>query len=670
MGFPLGTHLTAQETTVTVNPGVQRFIGDVSELDRAKYFLIHANGISPELQEFYEDYNVGRTGRGFKGPGIEAKTITGSVGMYPDFTPKRAREKSVNGHVLTEHPKNVYKEGVDVEAFANWAVQYFKMLDDSQLPSWYEPMNEPFVHAPDFYDEPGWDPVAALRVKSEMCELYRALGEKIRAEPALSRMKVIGFASAWPHYEQNDFRNWEVNMKLFMDVAGEHVDAISYHLYESVNKEGHDFRRAGSNNDAMMDLIESYSYSKWGTIKPHAVTEYGRITDKEFTLIKNAQSVRSQNAMIFGLFDRQDRLEVAIPFTVDRASWNITKANNFMPYQAVLWRPDTMGVPIDQVNDWVFTDRIHFYSLWKSVKGMRVLAKTSNPDIQVQAFVDKNTLYVALNNLDDKPQSVQLEIDNLRTGVKGILSKSLTVPEDASPIYDEKKISDSPSDISLRFGETLVLEYEFRMPVKFTETLKTTRYYHENHIQPIVAREKMKYEYNSENLANNVAFASLSLGIGRLPEHSKEPSVRVNGKSVDVPANWKGYSQEGRKTFFGVIEIPVPKELIKAENSVSVSFPDSGGHVSSLVLNVTQFKDRNVSRPRQPPPRPERRVARHSTTYHKWTSNDGVEIEALFLGVRGESVGLRTRNGKSYVIPFTRLSDESVAAAKKLAGER
>jgi len=36
----------------------------------------------------------------------------------------------------------------------------------------------------------------------------------------------------------------------------------------------------------------------------------------------------------------------------------------------------------------------------------------------------------------------------LRTGVKGILSKSLTVPEDASPIYDEKKISDSPSDIS------------------------------------------------------------------------------------------------------------------------------------------------------------------------------------------------------------------------------
>jgi hypothetical protein len=662
----------AQENTVTVNPEVQKFIGDVSELDRGKYFLLHANGNDPQLRKFYEDYNVERTGRGFKGPGKEAKNITGRVGVYPEVTDKKTDIKLVNGYVTTEHPKDVYKEGVDIEGFSDWTVQYFKGLNESDMPSWYEPMNEPFVHAPEFYDEPGWDPVAALRVKREMCELYKALGEKINAEPALSHMRVIGFASAWPHYEQNDFRNWEVNMKLFMDIAGEHMDAISYHLYSSVTKDGHDYRRAGSNNDAMMDLIETYSFFKWGAIKPHAVTEYGGLEGKEFSLVKNAQSVRSQNAMIFGLFDRQDRLEFAIPFTVDKASWHITEANNFMPYKAVLWRPDKMGVPLDQVNEWVFTDRIHFYSLWKAVKGMRVFVSTSNPDIQAQAFVDKRKLFLALNNLDHEPQRVKLLVGERGLGVNDVLIKSLTVPKDAAPTYHEKEVAKSPTEISLNFGETVVLEYELQRPVKFKQKLKTTRYYHKRHIQPIVAGEKMKFDYSSKNPAKNIAYASLSLGIGRNPQHSKQPSVRVNGKSIDVPTNWKGYSQEGRKTFFGTIEIPVAAKLIKAKNTVTISFPDSGGHVSSLVLNVTQaagdaasVRDTSVNRSRRGTARVGAKVV-----YEIWTSKDGAKIEARFLGLQGDSVMLMTKNGRAYVVPFSRLSAESLAMAKHMAEKK
>ena len=53
----------------------------------------------------------------------------------------------------------------------------------------------------------------------------------------------------------------------------------------------------------------------------------------------------------------------------------------------------------------------------------------------------------------------------------------------------------------------------------------------------------------------------------------------------------------------------------------------------------------------------------------KWKSNDGAEIEARFLGLQGESVKLVTKNGKSYVVPFSRLSEDSVAAAKKLAAK-
>ena len=53
----------------------------------------------------------------------------------------------------------------------------------------------------------------------------------------------------------------------------------------------------------------------------------------------------------------------------------------------------------------------------------------------------------------------------------------------------------------------------------------------------------------------------------------------------------------------------------------------------------------------------------------KWTSNDGKNIEARFLGLKGASVKLLMKNGKAYDVPFTRLSAESVALAKKM-GEK
>lgn len=53
-------------------------------------------------------------------------------------------------------------------------------------------------------------------------------------------------------------------MKMFMDVAGANMDALSIHLYDGVNQIGQDTRRSGSNMEAVLDLIESYSFQKWG----------------------------------------------------------------------------------------------------------------------------------------------------------------------------------------------------------------------------------------------------------------------------------------------------------------------------------------------------------------------------------------------------------------------
>ncbi|MEZ7945920.1 MAG: hypothetical protein QMB73_07670, partial [Flavobacteriaceae bacterium] len=54
----LNNSLCAQVNVVLVEPTVKKFIGDVSELDRSKYFNIHAQGKTPLLESFYKQYNV------------------------------------------------------------------------------------------------------------------------------------------------------------------------------------------------------------------------------------------------------------------------------------------------------------------------------------------------------------------------------------------------------------------------------------------------------------------------------------------------------------------------------------------------------------------------------------------------------------------------------------
>jgi len=582
--------LNAQVSVVLVEPSAQKFIGHISELDRTKYFTIHAPGSSPLLESFYKEYNVEQSGRGFYGPGIDAKKLMGEVGAYPKSKNKNDENlKPVNRYVATEHPRNLYKEGIDLEAVSDWAVEYFKNVKENNRPLWYEPMNEPFVHAKDFYEEKDWDPVAELRVKTEMSKLFRALAEKIHAEPSLKNIKVMGYSAAWPSFELKDFKNWETNMGLFLDIAGDELDAISYHLYDGVNQVGQENKRSGSNNEAIMDLIETYSHQRWGFIKPHAITEYGGIEVSEFSLIRNMQSIRSQNAMIFGLLDREDRLEISIPFTTDNAKWHINKANNYLPYKAVLWRAENMGVPKNQITGWVYTNRIQFYELWKGVKGKRVFVSTSNPDIQVQAFLDEKKLFVALNNLDDNAQQVALDIESIKSNIIDLLVKSLTIYKEDFPLYYEKTVSSIPEVFSIDPAETIVLEFNLKNSITFKNQIKSKRYYSSNYLVPIEADNELVFEFN--DVALGVGFAKLSMSIGRGHDLSKTPEVFVNGSKVEVPLNWKGYDQANRKKFFGAIEIPVPIELIKQNNSVRVTFPDTGGHLSSLILDVEKIID-------------------------------------------------------------------------------
>ncbi|WP_063851056.1 carbohydrate-binding protein [Flammeovirga sp. SJP92] len=578
--------VTAQ-TTATINHKVRRYIGGVSSLDRSKFFNLHSNWKDSELNKFYNDYNA-YPSRGFWGPYSYSKSKGNAVGTYPGDKSGNNNLKNVTRFVATEHPYNLFKDGLNATAAANWAAEYYKdYVSDSERPEYFEPMNEPFVHANDYYSG-GWNLAEEDRIKLQMAKVFAAIGKKIHDTPALAKMKIIGYSSAWPSMELNNFSHWDENQKMFMDIAGADMDAFSTHLYDGVNVTGQNNQRSGSNSEAILDLIETYSHAKWGTVKPHAITEYGAIASgygDNYSDIESIQTVRGINHMLFNLLDRENKIEISIPFITDKSTWHLTPGNNYQPYGAALFIPTNIGQPT--VAGWKYSPKIHFYELWKKVKGNRVHVTTDNPDVQIQGFASGNMLYVALNNLDDANQNVALDFVNGLGGLQSVTKKSLKIYSNSAPNMNISTSGAAPSALTLIAGETVVLEYKFSSAISFDNTIRDHKYYTSKHLQAINANTAINFSFSG--VQTGTGLASIQLGIGRKHDRSKKPIVKINGTTVAVPNNWKGYDQANRKDFFGVIEIPFDISLLQASNTVSVTFPDGGGHISSMILEVKKY---------------------------------------------------------------------------------
>ena len=100
-------------TNIDIFPKIKRMIGDISTLDRSKYFNIHSGPDDVE-PGFYTDYNVSQSGRQFWSPGSAAIQITGEegVGNYPPPLSGDTELREVRRYIATDHPYNVYEEGL------------------------------------------------------------------------------------------------------------------------------------------------------------------------------------------------------------------------------------------------------------------------------------------------------------------------------------------------------------------------------------------------------------------------------------------------------------------------------------------------------------------------------------------------------------------------------
>ncbi|WP_299664996.1 beta-agarase [uncultured Polaribacter sp.] len=588
----------SQENIVEVNLTTQKFIGKESKLDRKKYFSMHDSyqnwDLASDADYLFETLGI-EFGRAFSGPGPFRNTKDNTLPSthraeelaaknYKNIENAPMYEKFVTKDiVITDHPRDAYQLNQNHEDVAKYNVAYLKKAYPV-MPKYYEVINEPFVHSIDYVGS--WDETQP--VVEDMCYLHKAVADKVHAE--IPEIMVGGYASAYPEVERLDFTHWNTRMKPFMDIAGESMQFFATHIYDGRNVTGGYTKRSGSNSEAILDIIEAYSYVKWKKIKPHLISEYGftaqGLTDnKPYSEELNGICLVAYNRILMSLLDKPDRMLKAVPFITAKASWFYNSKNNpnKYPYPWVIKKRDADG-------SYTFTHLKKFYELWKDVNGNRIDITSNNPDIQVHAFQNETKTFIAINNLTEEAQPVNLRFLNnsdqfiKNTTLRRLYNSASKVPK--LVYFTDLKTVD---DLVLKAGETVILECDVE-GVKIENTIVEKNFYSNTYLQRIEADKELVFNFSDVD-ENTEGRAFIRMGLSRKHHLSKEPEVTVNGNPVEVPSNWAGYDQKPRDQFFGVIYIPVDVKFVKAgNNEVKITFQENGGQVSSVILNQEIYK--------------------------------------------------------------------------------
>ncbi|GHB63663.1 hypothetical protein [Persicitalea jodogahamensis] len=573
---------------IEVDFTTERAIGGSSQLDRSAYFNLHQgrslNEFSAaERKYLFEDLRIGDGGREFSGAG----TLEADLGNLPDEATMRARGESylqkqpvlkdlrqMGGVISTDHPRRVFSMEVDPERLAQHTTHYFNYYfgKNKPLPAYYEPINEPFVHAGEFGKN-------SDEVISRMCQYHALLADKMHQQ--VPGVKIVGYASAWPEYDFKDFTIWEQRMKQFMDVAGEKMDYLSVHLYDGMNLEGSIAKRSGSNSEAILDLIETYSFIKWGYVKPMMISEFG-ITGKgwsdRYLEARNALTVNSIHNLTMGIMERPEVIKRAVPFITGKSQWYLN-SHPGQPYQWVILRPSAND------SGWEFTSLAGYYDMWKNVEGTRAWTQSSDPDVATAAFVSKGKAFLVLKNLEDDSPKIQLKALKGNMRIKGITQKVWYMNPDSSVNYQTTEIREIPAEIDMPKAGMILFEIAYDAPNAevFQQKLNQTKYYSQTYLQPVKKGTPLTFEINGVNQKAEKAY--LRLALSRNHDLSLKPKVTLNGKPLKVPDDWAGYDQKSRHSFFGSLVIPVDGTLVQQDNVAQITFDDAdGGRVSSVVL--------------------------------------------------------------------------------------
>ncbi len=612
-------NISAQES-IDINLNVKHIVGGISELDRSKFITIHNDSKESDWdgdnftknlrKDFLEGYDVylGRdTGGvswylnniqedpnrvGYADPiditaqGLEAKNYFAECTWLHDYEKRKdlilATQFSAFWTGASKQPTKLGWKLAGADAAGEFIGRFVKSFhggNGPNTPTLVEIINEPA------YETLG-GPSNYTNSIQEIADYHLEAAKAIKFQAP--NVKIGGYTAAFPNLDAGNFKRWENRWKLFMDIAGDKMDFWSLHLYDFPSiSNGKKILRSGSNMEATLDMIDHYSQLSFGKIKPYVISEFGSqmhdYMSKPWSSYRDWLHIKALNAQLMAFLERPNTIEKVLPFIVAKAEWGYW---NNIPYNHRLMRKE--NEPESYTGKWVYTDMVKFYQLWKNVKGTRVDTKSSNLDIQVDAYINENKVYVIINNLNFSETLIQPNIVDFNGAVATkVLKKHLTLIKD-KVILEEEALSGTGFEILLGAESTIVLEYTFDKPIEINETSNETKYFANTYYKPINAEKINTFTIDAVE-KKEFGEAILRLGLGRDHGKSLQPKLKVNNKDIKLPKNWRGYNQADRDRFFGVLEIPVPYDVLQGSNEILVEFPDSGGHISSMSLQVFNF---------------------------------------------------------------------------------
>jgi len=450
-------------------------------------------------------------------------------------------------------------------------------------PIYLEILNEPLYQVTDAPHELGLDnPIDPIKV----FEFHNTAAEGVRKYN--TDVKIGGFTVAFPIFEERNFARWSERMKLFIDTSGEYMDVYSTHFYDL--EDSNKFK--GSRLEATLDMVDHYSMVKLGHTKEHLISEYGgrnrNMEREQWSPLRDWWFLKAASPMLLQFLDRPDSILTSIPFVPIKALWG---TNGDIPYNWRLLRQAKEGVG-EEGEDWVFTEMVKFYELWSDVNGTRVDTFTTNPNILIDSYVDENKAYVIISNLTSASENVLLhKLGNSDAQIQSVKIKHLYL-DGTKPKLDVINASADTDNFDLAAEATIIVEYTYDTDLNIDAVSDEKKYFATEYLKEISPNVDNTFVINDVTTSDH-GEAILRIALGRDIGSFLNPTVTFNGQILNAKARLSGDDQSGRPRFFGLVEIPVPYNLVQTNNTVAIRFPDAGGHIASVNMKVFNF-DRNI----------------------------------------------------------------------------
>ena len=420
---------------------------------------------------------------------------------------------------------------------------------------------------------------------------------------------------------KNDFYQWDYLWKGFMDAAGDNMDFYSIHLYDWApmgdNPKNGTFRR-GMTTEAVLDMVEWYDAQVNGkeNLKPWVISEYGAITAQHSNVAFLSNDyryadwlhVRTFNQMFMQLLTRPSQIVKSMPFAPVKATWGagVTADGTVVRYEPSLLQTDEPKSPafFSEEAQWYVTDKIQWYELWADVKGTRVDTHSSDPDIQVDAYVDGNHTYLILNNLEWYDIPVDLAFLGANSNsVNSVKMKHSYLAEGLSPVnlgrgvLAQAVLDKLPESVTLQPGSTIVLDIEYNDDIQISELSKEDKYYSES-LSGAGKGQAAKGQVHRVH-ANAVTAhvngvnvpvqgeATLRIAAKMYPFHASNVradlnNFTINGHTLNVPRevnpntagvptehlDFMGPEVDANGVALNLIEIPIPLEYLQEDNTI------------------------------------------------------------------------------------------------------